>query len=610
MGRLTIALTGTGTSGEERTLLPNAPGSFSKYELVFTPEDGQNGIDPVTLTSGTSYTLTLPVGNWTITALAYVRIQGVPGVTDGDYVAARGSEFGTIGSTLPVRIHIDLRGGVDAGQGILRYDIALPGDLDSAALEILPLEGGSPVKTVDLKTAASGSLVLDSGYYLLKISRVKGGNTTVRGEVVHIYEGWATEAAGPGYDFTGLGSVAEIVGYLSSQPVNTINTPYMVILSSDLDLEDFMKDGVSLTLLYEALDGKYVSLDLSACKGDILLGSGISDNNQDKIVSLTLPDSLTSIGDYIFYGCSSLASVDLPESLTFIGDSAFRDCSSLTAVDLPDSLISIGDSAFSGCSSLASVDLPDSLTFIGGYAFSGCSSLAAIDLPESLTSIGGAAFSGCSSLASVDLPDSLTSIRDYAFSGCSSLASVDLPNFLSSIGREAFNRCSSLASIDLPDSLSSIGIYAFGGCSSLTAIDLPDSLTSIEGYAFYGCSSLASIDLPDSLTSIGDDTFSGCSSLAAVDLPDSLTSIGKEAFYHCSSLASIDLPDSLTSIGYSVFYGCSSLASITSRNTTPPSLDHGVFSETSSSLSISVPGESVAAYKSAWSDYAGKITSL
>jgi hypothetical protein len=110
MGQLTIALTGTGDIGGERTLVPTAPESFSKYELVFTPESGQPGVPTVTLTEGTSHSLTLPAESWTITALAYIRIQGVEGITDGDYAAARGSKAVTISSSAAVNETIDLRG--------------------------------------------------------------------------------------------------------------------------------------------------------------------------------------------------------------------------------------------------------------------------------------------------------------------------------------------------------------------------------------------------------------------------------------------------------------------------------------------------------------------
>jgi hypothetical protein len=142
-GRLTITLTGT---GGERTLFPGAPKSFSKYELAFTPKSGQEGIAPVMFTEGTSHSLTLPVGSWTITALAYIRIQDIAGITDGDYAAARGSKDVTV-STSDVYETIDLRGGVDGeGKGVFTYDITVPGDAESAVLEILPLEGGARLK--------------------------------------------------------------------------------------------------------------------------------------------------------------------------------------------------------------------------------------------------------------------------------------------------------------------------------------------------------------------------------------------------------------------------------------------------------------------------------
>jgi hypothetical protein len=561
-GRLTIALTGTGT-GTERTLFPSAPESFSKYELAFTPKSGQKDMDPVMFTEGTSHSLTLPVGDWTVTALAYIRIQDIEGITDGDYVAARGSKDLTV-SASDMYETIDLRGGVDGeGKGVFSYDITLPNGLGSASLEILGL-GGNSVKWVDLKLAASGSFALDSGYYLLKISRAGGGDAEVRAEVVHIYTALTTEAAGPGYDFTGFGSIADVRVFLSSRPANTAGSPYTVALRG-LDMEtDLEKGGDPLGLLFEVLDGKYVNLDLSACGGNISNNTVNNRPNRDKIVSLTLPDSFTSIGQQAFYGCTSLVAISLPNILT-----------------------TIGWSAFSGCTSLAAIDLPDSLTSIEGYAFFGCMSLAAIDLPESLTSIGPQAFSGCTSLASIDLPDSLTSIKWSAFEGCTSLAYISLPN-----------------------TLTTIGDYTFQNFTSLVSISLPNILTTIGWSAFSGCTSLAAIDLPDSLTSIGLQAFRGCTSLVAIDLSDSLTSIGVSAFYNCTSLAAIDLPDSLTSIREYAFDNCSSLEVVISRNTTPPELGYSTFYNTSSALSIYVPDTSVAAYKSAWSSYSGRIKPL
>ena len=283
----------------------------------------------------------------------------------------------------------------------------------------------------------------------------------------------------------------------------------------------------------------------------------------DTIKSVVIEAGVTSIGDYAFYKCSSLASVTIPDSVTSIGSSAFSFCSSLASVTIPDSVTTIGDWAFYNCSSLTSVTIPDSVTSIGSSVFYNCSSLASVTIPDSVTSIGERAFCDCSSLASVTIPDSVTSIGSSAFRGCSSLASVTIPDSVTSIGGGAFCDCSSLASVTIPNGVTSIGGSVFYGCSSLASVTIPNSVTSIGNSAFYGCSSLASVTIPDSVTSIGDYAFSGCSSLASMTIPDSVTSIGSSAFRGCSSLASVTIPDSVTSIGSSVFEGCISLASVT-----------------------------------------------
>ena len=144
----------------------------------------------------------------------------------------------------------------------------------------------------------------------------------------------------------------------------------------------------------------------------------------DSLTSITIPNSVTSIGDYAFSGCSSLTSVVIGDSVTRIGKNAFRDCRSLTSITIPDGVTSIGAGAFAGCSSLTSIEIPYSVKRIGVGAFESCSRLTSVVIPDSITSIGDYVFRYCSRLTSVVIPDSVKRIGDYAFLHCYSLTSI------------------------------------------------------------------------------------------------------------------------------------------------------------------------------------------
>ena len=197
--------------------------------------------------------------------------------------------------------------------------------------------------------------------------------------------------------------------------------------------------------------------------------------------SVSIPDSVTSIGTAAFAYCSKLETIYVDPAnieFSFIDGILYnKDASTLvcclagkTTVTIPNSVTSIGNGAFAGCFSLTSVAIPNSVTYIGERAFSGCSSLTSVTIPNSVTSIGERAFSGCSSLTSVTIGNSVTSIGYGMFNGCSNLSSVSLGNSVTSIGMDAFYGCHSLTSVTIPNSVTSIGACAFAGCSRLETI--------------------------------------------------------------------------------------------------------------------------------------------
>lgn len=234
-------------------------------------------------------------------------------------------------------------------------------------------------------------------------------------------------------------------------------------------------------------------------------------NYRGKGGSVTIPSSIDNLpvrGLYqTFTYDNTITEITIPNSVTIIGEMVFRECHSLTSVTIPNSVTSIGDEAFSTCSRLTSINIPNSIQSIGKEAFYKCYDLPSIEIPDSVTSIGEGAFDWCQNLTSLKIGKGLSEIAHYTFGGCDSLTSVTIPGSVTNIGYGAFQSCDSLTSVTISNGVEEIGGAAFNSCNSLKSVTIPDSVRRIESGAFFDCTSLKSIYIPRSVTEIGDRAF-------------------------------------------------------------------------------------------------------
>ena len=345
------------------------------------------------------------------------------------------------------------------------------------------------------------------------------------------------------------------------------NYKYMLLSDNTATLSEYLGDSTNVVIPSE-IDGHKVTELFSTF-----------DSNKS-IVSVTIPDTVLTVGYEAFYECSSLQYVLFSDSVKTIEDGAFQNCTSLEEIRIPSSVTSIGAGAFKGCESLRTVSIPDSVTEVGLLAFEftpwltdnisdfvivgdgvlicykgsdtdpkipdtvktigdgafsyffspmiassfTTTNITSVSIPDSVTSIGFRAFTG-NGLTSINIPSSVKYVGDYAFS-FTKIKNAILPYTVEDWGDGCFNSCEELLTVTITDGIDVLTEGMFGGCKSLTSVLIPDSVLVIDNSCFYECTSLKSIIIPESVKDIGSWAFGNCSSLERADFPG--TDVGWE----------------------------------------------------------------------------------
>ena len=249
-----------------------------------------------------------------------------------------------------------------------------------------------------------------------------------------------------------------------------------------------------------------------------------------------------------------LRSVTIPNTVTTIGEKAFMDCSGLTSITIPSSVISIHNYAFANCTGLTEVNFNAENCQMMGY--------------DSWTNKVAPVFYGCSNLTKLNIGNNVKRIPECAFFYCTGVKEVTIPESVIYMGGCAFAYCSELSVVNMNANIQTVGASPdinnfFMNCDALTTANIGENVTYISSYLFMNCKALSTINFSDSVESIYSMAFSGCTSLKSVIIPESVTGIDAEVFTNCTGLTTFNIPKNVYYFSSSTLMGCSNLTEIT-----------------------------------------------
>ena len=357
---------------------------------------------------------------------------------------------------------------------------------------------------------------------------------------------------------------------------------------------DFMVDSISYNVIGEG-EVEVTYNDSVKLRGEVVLPA--------TIVHEGITYHVTRIGDDAFRGCP-ITSIDIPEGVTAINFFAFNGCSRLEYIEFPNSLVSLGRWVFYNCRSIKNLNIPRNLTDIAYTALAGLSGLVyytcspfnpkfkAVDgilYNKDMTML--VAYPQAAAATSFTIPSTITSLYDYCLHNCDNLTEINIPESVTYFGMNIFSASDNIESIDVPDGVTKMGVTVFGQCPKLSHVHLPASLDSIKNSCFYGCNSLTEVVIPASVRYIGNYAFSDCENLKTITFEEGscLEGFGEYVFRESPSFESLDMPNTVTTMGTGMFYVCPSLKNIhLSRSLTI--LPNASFYQCSLLTELDIPG--------------------